>query len=116
PSPHDRRAFLLQPAACSLQPSPQALRMSQDVTIDAALAREHGLSQEEWEKILEILGRTPTLPELGMFSVMWSEHCSYKSSRIHLRTFPTSGLRVLQGPGENAGIVSIGDGLAVVFK
>ncbi|HEY6097441.1 MAG TPA: AIR synthase related protein, partial [Candidatus Deferrimicrobium sp.] len=61
-------------------------------------------------------GRTPSLTELGIFSVMWSEHCSYKSSRIHLKKFPTKGPRVLQGPGENAGIVDIGDGLAVVFK
>ena len=61
-------------------------------------------------------GRTPTLTELGIFSVMWSEHCSYKSSRVHLRTLPTTGPRVLQGPGENAGAVDIGDGLAAVFK
>jgi len=80
------------------------------------LAREHGLSPEEYGKVLEIIGRTPTLTELGIFSVMWSEHCSYKSSRIHLRKFPTTGPRVLQGPGENAGIVDIGGGLAVAFK
>ncbi len=80
------------------------------------LAREHGLSPGEYGKVLEILGRIPTLTELGIFSVMWSEHCSYKSSRIHLRKFPTKGPRVLQGPGENAGIVDIGDGLAVAFK
>ena len=80
------------------------------------LAREHGLSAAEYETVLGILGRTPSLTELGIFSVMWSEHCSYKSSRIHLKKFPTKGPRVLQGPGENAGIVDIGDGLAVVFK
>ncbi|HLN91493.1 MAG TPA: phosphoribosylformylglycinamidine synthase II, partial [Patescibacteria group bacterium] len=79
-------------------------------------AREHGLSDAEYGTVLGILGRTPSLTELGIFSVMWSEHCSYKSSRIHLRKFPTKGPRVLQGPGENAGIVDIGDGLAVVFK
>ncbi|MBS1244733.1 MAG: phosphoribosylformylglycinamidine synthase, partial [Deltaproteobacteria bacterium] len=80
------------------------------------LAREHGLSAAEYGKVLEILGRTPSLTELGIFSVMWSEHCSYKSSRVHLKKFPTKGPRVLQGPGENAGIVDIGEGLAVVFK
>src|SRR5659263_352381 len=80
------------------------------------LVREHGLSAAEYGTVLEILGRTPSLTELGIFSVMWSEHCSYKSSRIHLKKFPTKGPRVLQGPGENAGIVDIGDGLAVVFK
>jgi phosphoribosylformylglycinamidine synthase len=85
-----------------------------EVTKELALA--HGLSAEEWERILTILGRVPTYPELGIFSVMWSEHCSYKSSRIHLRRFPTKGPRVLQGPGENAGVVDIGEGWAVCFK
>src|SRR5262249_60559733 len=69
--------------------------------VDAALAREPGLSDEEYGRVLAILGRTPTFTELGIFSVMWSEHCSYKSSRVHLRGMPTSGPRVLQGPGEN---------------
>ncbi|MBI5587992.1 MAG: phosphoribosylformylglycinamidine synthase subunit PurL [Deltaproteobacteria bacterium] len=78
--------------------------------------KEHGLSSEEYERILGILGREPNLLELGIFSVMWSEHCSYKSSRRHLKNFPTKGPYVLQGPGENAGIVDIGDGLAVAFK
>ncbi len=78
--------------------------------------REHNLSEAEYKRILEILGREPNLLELGIFSAMWSEHCSYKSSRIHLKTFPTTGPRVLQGPGENAGVVDIGDGLAVAFK
>jgi phosphoribosylformylglycinamidine synthase len=85
-------------------------------TVTPELAREHGLSPAEYRTVLGILGRTPSLTELGIFSVMWSEHCSYKSSRIHLKKFPTKGPRVLQGPGENAGIVDIGDGLAVVFK
>jgi len=85
-------------------------------TVDQALAREHGLDAEEWARIGEILGRPPTFTELGIFSVMWSEHCSYKSSRLHLRELPTSGPRVIQGPGENAGVVDIGDGEAVVFK
>ena len=82
---------------------------------DAVLER-HGLTREEYQRILDIMGRTPTITELGIFSVMWSEHCSYKSSRIHLRKLPTRGPRVLQGPGENAGAVDIGDGLAAVFK
>jgi phosphoribosylformylglycinamidine synthase len=78
--------------------------------------QEHNLSEDEYARILEILGREPNLVELGIFSAMWSEHCSYKSSRVHLKTFPTTGPRVLQGPGENAGVVDIGDGLAVAFK
>ncbi len=82
---------------------------------DSVLER-HGLKRDEYARILEMLGREPTLTELGIFSVMWSEHCSYKSSRVHLKTLPTTGPRVLQGPGENAGAVDIGDGLAAVFK
>jgi phosphoribosylformylglycinamidine synthase II len=77
---------------------------------------EHGLSQDEYEKIVLTLGREPNMTELGIFSVMWSEHCSYKSSRVHLKRLPTEGDVVLQGPGENAGIIDIGDGLAVAFK
>jgi phosphoribosylformylglycinamidine synthase len=84
--------------------------------VDAALAAEHGLSADEYARILDLLGRAPTFEELGVFAVMWSEHCSYKSSRAWLRQLPTSGLHVLQGPGENAGAVDIGDGLAAVFK
>ncbi|MPY88715.1 MAG: phosphoribosylformylglycinamidine synthase subunit PurL [Luteitalea sp.] len=80
------------------------------------LLEQHGLTRDEYGRIVEILGREPTLTELGMFSVMWSEHCSYKSSRLHLKKLPTAGPRVLQGPGENAGAVEIGDGLAAVFK
>ena len=80
------------------------------------LIAQHNLTDDEYSKILEILGREPNLTELGMFSVMWSEHCSYKSSRVHLRKLPTTGPRVVQGPGENAGAVDIGDGLCVVFK
>jgi phosphoribosylformylglycinamidine synthase subunit PurL len=76
----------------------------------------HGLKQDEYERIVRSLGREPNMTELGLFSVMWSEHCSYKSSKIHLKTLPTKGPRVLQGPGENAGVVDIGDGLAAVFK
>ena len=84
--------------------------------IDADTVAAHGLTAGEYQRIVEILGRDPNLLELGIFSVMWSEHCSYKSSRIHLRTLPTEGPRVLQGPGENAGVLDIGDGLAAVFK
>ena len=80
------------------------------------LALEHGLTAEEWDDILRHIGREPNLTELGIFSAMWNEHCSYKSSRVHLRKFPTEGPHVLQGPGENAGIVEVGDGLAVAFK
>jgi phosphoribosylformylglycinamidine synthase len=84
--------------------------------IDQAVLERHGLKPEEYDRICEMLGREPNLLELGLFSVMWSEHCSYKSSRVHLRTLPTTGPRVVQGPGENAGAVDIGDGLCAVFK
>ncbi len=87
-----------------------------DPEITEAVVAEHGLAGEEYEKVLSILGRTPTWTELGVFSVMWSEHCSYKTSRRFLGTLPTEGERVLQGPGENAGVVDIGDGLAICFK
>ncbi len=80
------------------------------------LIQQHGLSEEEYTQIVTHLGREPNLTELGIFSVMWSEHCSYKSSRIHLKRLPTEGPHVVQGPGENAGAVDIGDGLAAVFK
>jgi phosphoribosylformylglycinamidine synthase len=80
------------------------------------VAAEHGLTGEEYERILRIMGRTPNLTELGIFSVMWSEHCSYKSSRKWLKRLPTEGPQVIQGPGENAGVVDIGDGLAAIFK
>jgi len=84
--------------------------------MDAHVIERHGLKPDEYERIKEFLGREPNLTELGIFSVMWSEHCSYKSSRVHLKTLPTRGPQVLQGPGENAGAVAIGDGLAAVFK
>src|SRR3990167_5351564 len=84
--------------------------------ITPEILKQHNLTQEEYAKILQILGREPNLVELGIFSVMWSEHCSYKSSRKYLKNFPTTGPCVIQGPGENAGVVSIGDGLALVFK
>jgi phosphoribosylformylglycinamidine synthase len=80
------------------------------------LVAEHQLSEDEYDLILDILEREPTFTELGIFSAMWSEHCSYKSSRKYLKTFPTTGPRVVQGPGENAGVVDLGDGLCAVFK
>src|SRR6186713_391263 len=83
---------------------------------DQATLERHGITPDEYDRIVQLVGREPNLTELGLFSVMWSEHCSYKSSRVHLRTLPTEGPRVVQGPGENAGAVDIGDGLAAVFK
>jgi phosphoribosylformylglycinamidine synthase len=79
-------------------------------------AIDHGLSEDEWNHILRVLNRAPNLTELGIFSVMWSEHCSYKSSRVHLKKLPTSAPWVIQGPGENAGVIDIGDGDAIIFK
>src|ERR1700689_3456172 len=87
-----------------------------DPAIDAAVAKRHKLSESELARIFEVLERPPSYTELGAFSVLWSEHCSYKSSRVHLRRLPTKGSRVIQGPGENAGAVDIGDGYAAVFK
>jgi|CXWL01.1.fsa_nt_gi phosphoribosylformylglycinamidine synthase len=84
--------------------------------ITKELLKQHKLTDEEYQKILGILGREPNFTELGLFSAMWSEHCSYKSSRMHLKKLPTTGPRVVQGPGENAGAVDIGDGLCAVFK
>ncbi len=84
--------------------------------VDAELAAEHGLSAVEYQQLCDRLGRTPSYTELGIVSVMWSEHCSYKSSRVHLGALPTTGPQVILGPGENAGVVDIGDGQAVVFK
>ncbi|MEZ5954496.1 MAG: phosphoribosylformylglycinamidine synthase subunit PurL [Hyphomonas sp.] len=83
---------------------------------DEAAGLEHGIKQDEWERLVSRLGRNPNLVELGIYSVMWSEHCSYKSSRRHLSKFPTKGTRVIQGPGENAGVIDIGDGQAAIFK
>src|SRR5271157_4666128 len=84
--------------------------------VNADLAKSFGLNAEEYGKVLEIMGRTPSLTELGIFSVMWSEHCSYKSSRVWLKELPTKAPWVIHGPGENAGVVDIGDGLAAIFK
>jgi phosphoribosylformylglycinamidine synthase II len=85
-------------------------------TLPEGLHRQLGLTGEELERILGVLGREPSRAELAMYSLMWSEHCSYKSSKVHLRRLPTEGPRVLQGPGENAGVVDLGDGVAAVFK
>ena len=87
-----------------------------DVPITPELIRQHGLTPDEYERFRGLIDRDPTLTELGIVSAMWNEHCSYKSSRKHLRGLPTSAPWVIQGPGENAGIIDIGDGLACVFK
>src|SRR5579864_990535 len=87
-----------------------------EIQVTPAIAAEHGLTAEEYARIQQILGRDPSYTELGIFSVMWSEHCSYKSSRVHLAGLPTTGPRVILGPGENAGVIDVGDGQAVVFK
>jgi phosphoribosylformylglycinamidine synthase subunit PurL len=85
-------------------------------SITSELVKEHGLSDDEYRRILALMGREPSLVELGIFSVMWSEHCSYKSTRFHLARLPTKAPWVLQGPGENAGVIDIGDGDAAIFK
>ena len=90
--------------------------IQKETEITPELIASHGLNTEEYEHILELIERTPTFTELGIFSAMWNEHCSYKSSKLWLRTLPTKGPRVLQGPGENAGVVDIDDGQTVVFK
>ena len=84
--------------------------------VDENIAIEHGLKSDEYKKICKLLKRTPNLTELGIFSAMWNEHCSYKSSRLHLKKLPTTGKKVIQGPGENAGVIDIEDGDAIVFK
>ena len=94
---------------------PQLIDIS-DLDQLKSMLKRHKISSEEFEKILKIIGRSPSLSELGVFSAMWSEHCSYKSSKVHLRRFPTKGARVVVGPGENAGVVEIENGLCVAFK
>ncbi|MEZ0211827.1 MAG: phosphoribosylformylglycinamidine synthase subunit PurL [Xanthobacteraceae bacterium] len=90
--------------------------MPNTLKITPELVAEHGLKPDEYERILRLIGREPSITELGIFSAMWNEHCSYKSSRLHLRGLPTKAPWVIQGPGENAGVIDIGDGLAAVFK
>src|SRR5215475_588026 len=102
-----------QPAARKAKRRSKAAKRAK---ISPALVAAHGLTPDEYQRILALVGREPSLTELGIFSAMWNEHCSYKSSKIHLRTLPTKAPWVIQGPGENAGVIDIGDGLAVVFK
>jgi phosphoribosylformylglycinamidine (FGAM) synthase-like enzyme len=87
-----------------------------EIKVTPEIAAEHGLTAQEYARVRQILGREPNITELGIFSVMWSEHCSYKSSKVHLKRLPTRGKLVVQGPGENAGVVDIGDGLVAAFK
>ena len=87
-----------------------------EIKVTPEIAAEHGVTREEYTRIQQILGHDPNITELGIFSVMWSEHCSYKSSKVHLKRLPTRGKLVVQGPGENAGVVDIGDGLVAAFK
>src|ERR1700732_75316 len=89
---------------------------SNEPAITPELIAEHGLKPDEYARLEKLIGRKPSFPELGIFSAMWNEHCSYKSSKLHLRTLPTKAPWVIQGPGENAGVIDIGDGLAAVFK
>src|SRR5258706_4539109 len=89
---------------------------STEIRVTPEVAAEHGVTRDEYARIQQILGRDPNITELGIVSVMWSEHCSYKSSKVHLKRLPTRGKLVVQGPGENAGVVDIGDGLVAAFK
>ncbi|HJM17880.1 MAG TPA: AIR synthase related protein, partial [Candidatus Poseidoniia archaeon] len=84
--------------------------------ITAKIIENHGIKPDEYKKIISLIGREPNILELGIFSAMWNEHCSYKSSKLHLKKLPTKGKKVIQGPGENAGIIDIGDDDAIVFK
>ena len=88
----------------------------QEPAITPELVAAHGLKPDEYQRILALIGRAPSFTELGIFSAMWNEHCSYKSSRLHLRKLPTKAPWVIQGPGENAGVIDIGDGEACIFK
>ena len=90
--------------------------MDEKTEVKRKIYQELGLTEEEYRQIVGALVREPNFTELSMYAVMWSEHCSYKSSRVHLKQLPTEGACILQGPGENAGVVAIGDGVAVVFK
>ena len=95
---------------------PTTAAMAAEPAVTQGLAAELGLKPDEYARILQLLGRTPSFTELGIFSAMWNEHCSYKSSKRWLRTLYTTGRQVICGPGENAGVVDIGDGQALVFK
>jgi phosphoribosylformylglycinamidine synthase subunit PurL len=96
--------------------SMEAVSLPGEPPVTPALVREHNLNELEYGRILEMLGRAPTFTELGVFSALWSEHCSYKHSRPVLKTFPTTGPLVVQGPGENAGVLRLPEGWAVAFK
>ena len=102
------KAIVMTPASSAVVPEP--------VSITPQLLAQHSITEEEYARILAALGRVPSLTELGIYSVMWSEHCSYKSSKVHLKRLPTESERVVQGPGENAGIIDVGDGWACAFK
>jgi phosphoribosylformylglycinamidine synthase subunit PurL len=102
------KATVMNPVPSAVVPSP--------VVVTPQLLAQHSITAEEYDRILAALGRVPSLTELGIYSVMWSEHCSYKSSRVHLKRLPTKSERVVQGPGENAGIIDVGDGWACAFK
>jgi phosphoribosylformylglycinamidine synthase len=108
----DRYKLALEQRECGTR----EMQETAEPRITPEIVAEHGLTPDEYQRLLKILGREPRLTELGIFSVMWSEHCSYKSSRVWLKTLPTKGARVIQGPGENAGVVDLGDGDAAVFK
>ena len=96
--------------------TPSSASAPEPITVTPELLAQHSITPDEYNRILAALGRTPSLTELGIYSVMWSEHCSYKSSRVHLKRLPTKSDRVVQGPGENAGIIEVGDGWACAFK
>jgi phosphoribosylformylglycinamidine synthase len=102
------KAIVMTPASSAVVPEP--------VAVTPELLAQHSITADEYERILAALGRVPSLTELGIYSVMWSEHCSYKSSRVHLKRLPTKSDRVVQGPGENAGIIDVGEGWACAFK
>src|ERR1700689_5419958 len=96
---------------------PESLSVDlESITVTPELLAQHSITPDEYRRIVAALGRAPGLTELGIYSVMWSEHCSYKSSRVHLKRLPTRSERVVQGPGENAGIIDVGDGWACAFK
>src|SRR5476651_1838590 len=92
------------------------VKLPNEPAITPKVVAEHGLAADEYHRVLTIMGRAPTMVELGIFSAMWSEHCSYKSSKVWLKKLPTSAPWVIQGPGENAGVIDIGDGQAAIFK
>jgi len=94
----------------------ERITLSEDPPVTPELVREHNLNELEYSRIVAMLGRAPTLTELGVFSALWSEHCSYKHSKPILKTFPTTGPHVVQGPGENAGVLRLPEGWAVAFK